>query len=100
MHYHIQYVPIYNPYPHVVYRLPVNYLGGYEPLWWERYEEQFQPAWLQKMEREYGFAPGREPLWWELFEEQFEPAWLQREERRLGIPQPFDPRFDLPPGRR
>lgn len=43
-----------------------------------------------------GIRPGREPLWWELFEEQFEPPWLQRLERRVGIPQTFNPLYDLP----
>lgn len=89
-------VPIYGHYPHQVHWYPVNYTGGYEPAWWERYEEQFEPRWLKQMERRMGFVHGKEPIWWELFEEQFEPAWLQRLERRMGIPQPFDPRYDLP----
>jgi hypothetical protein len=89
-------VPIYGHYPHQVRWYPVNYTGGYEPVWWEHYEEQFEPRWIKAMEKRMGFMPGREPIWWELFEEQFEPAWLQRLERRMGIPQPFDPRYDNP----
>lgn len=88
-------VPIYAPYPHVVARYPLAYRGGYEPPEWERFEERFEPPWLQRMERQRGIQPGREPLWWELEEERFEPPWLQRMERRLGIPQPYDPRYDV-----
>jgi len=95
-HQRTTFVPIYGHYPHQVRWYPVNYTGGYEPAWWERYEEQFEPRWLKQMEKRMGFMPGKEPIWWELFEEQFEPAWLQRLERQMGIPQPFDPRYDLP----
>jgi hypothetical protein len=89
-------IPVYAPYPCVVARYPINYRGSYEPPAWERYEEQFHPPWLRKLERQMGIRPGREPLWWELFEEQFEPPWLQHLERRMGIPQPFNPLYDLP----
>jgi len=58
-------------------------------------EEQFEPRWIKEMERRMSFARGKEPVWWELFAEQFEPARLQRLERQKGIPQPFDPRYDL-----
>ena len=95
MHYQ-QTVPIYAPYPHMVARYPINYIGGYEPPQWERFEEQFHPLWLRRLERNMGIRPGHEPLWWELFEEQFEPPWLQRLERRLGIPQPYNPLYDFP----
>ncbi|HWJ03621.1 MAG TPA: hypothetical protein VNU93_08045 [Verrucomicrobiae bacterium] len=82
------------PYPaNITYPLPYQ---GYEPLQWERFEEQFHPPWLRQMEARMGFTPGREPLWWELMEEQFEPPGLQRMERRLGIPQPYDLRYDFP----
>ena len=93
-----QMVPIYTHYPDQVRWYPLNFQGGYEPAWWERFEEQFEPRWLERTERELGILPGREPVWWELFEEQFEPDWLQRLERQMGIPQPFNPRFDLPRG--
>lgn len=96
-HRSLPYVPIYSPYPPHVRRYPLNYMGGYEPASWERFEAQFEPRWLRQAEARLGFRPGREPLWWELYEEQFEPPWLQRLERRLGIPQPYDPRYDLPP---
>ncbi|MDI6812741.1 MAG: hypothetical protein QMC95_11570 [Desulfitobacteriaceae bacterium] len=67
-HHYLPYdVPIYSPYPPHIRRYPLNYTGGYEPAAWER------------------------------FEEQFELPWLQRLERRLGIPQPYAPRYDLPP---
>jgi hypothetical protein len=89
-------VPIYSPYSPYVRLYPITYQGGYEPPEWQRFEEQFEPPWLQQLERRIGIIPGREPLWWELFEEQFEPAWLQRLERLVGIPQPFDPRYDYP----
>lgn len=71
---------------------------GYEPLSWELYEERFEPAWWERLERQMGFLPGREPLWWERLEEQLEPSWLQREERRRGIPQPYTSRFGIPRG--
>lgn len=96
MHQHVPSVPIYTPYPPYVRYYPINYPGGYEPAWWQRYEEKFEPRWLQQRERQLGIMPGREPLWWELYEEQFEPRWLQFQERRLGIPQPYDPRYDAP----
>lgn len=34
MHYQ-QTIPIYAPYPHMVARYPINYIGGYEPPEWE-----------------------------------------------------------------
>ncbi|HVJ48315.1 hypothetical protein [Desulfitobacterium sp.] len=82
----------YYPYSYPFYR---NF-RGYEPRSWELYEERFEPAWWERLERQMGFLPGREPLWWEKLEEQYEPRWLQREERRLGIPQPYTSRFGFP----
>lgn len=84
----------YHPYcyPYPSYRN----IRGYEPTSWELYEERFEPAWWERLERQMGFLPGREPLWWERLEEQYEPRWLQREERRLGIPQPYTSRFGFP----
>lgn len=91
-----QTISIYAPYPNIVARYPINYIGGYEPLKWEIFEQQFHPLWLRRLERKMGIRPGNEPLWWELFEEQFEPPSLQRLERRLGIPQPYNPIYDFP----
>lgn len=49
-------VPIYGHYPHQVRWYPVNYTGGYEPAWCERYEEKFEPRWIKEMEEHMGFV--------------------------------------------
>ena len=34
---------------------PINYTGGYEAVWWGRYEEQFEPRWLKRIKKRMGF---------------------------------------------